>query len=78
MYDFAWDEFCSFYVEMIKTRLGRCGESPRRRSACLAHVLDVLVRLLHPMTPFITEEIWQRFGEAAPSAVESPARAAKA
>ncbi len=65
LYDFAWDEFCSFYVEMVKTRLA---EPPSRTTAqrILAHVLDSIVRLLHPLVPFITEEIWQRLGEAAP------------
>ncbi len=64
LYDFAWDEFCSYYVEMAKPRLA----NPATRAATqavLAHVLDHLLRLLHPMTPFITEAIWQelaRFG----------------
>jgi valyl-tRNA synthetase len=65
LYDFAWDEFCSFYVEMIKTRLAEPGSRPEAQRV-LAHVLDTLARLLHPMTPFITEEIWQRLTEAAP------------
>jgi valyl-tRNA synthetase len=65
LYDFAWDEFCSFYVEMIKTRLSDPATRPAAQRI-LAQVLDVLVRLLHPFTPFITEEIWQRLGEAAP------------
>ncbi len=75
LYDFAWDEFCSFYVEMIKTRLSDEASRPAAQRI-LAHVLDVLVRLLHPMTPFITEEIWQRLGEAAPErGLKSPVAA---
>lgn len=65
LYEFAWDEFCSFYVEMVKNRL----QAPATRGPAqrvLAHVLDVLVRLLHPAMPFVTEEIWQRLGEFAP------------
>ncbi len=65
LYDFAWDEFCSFYLEMVKSRL----QDPAARPAAqriLAHVLDVLLRLLHPVTPFITEEIWQLLKAAAP------------
>src|SRR5690606_13895038 len=57
LYDFAWDEFCSFYVEMTKARFG----VPAQRVVAqrvLAHALDTLVRLLHPMVPFLTEEIW--------------------
>jgi valyl-tRNA synthetase len=59
VYDFAWDEFCSYYVEMAKPRLA----DPARRAACqqvLAHTLDHLLRLLHPTIPFITEAIWQQ------------------
>jgi valyl-tRNA synthetase len=65
LYDFAWDEFCSFYVEMVK---GRLQEESTRAAAqrVLAHALDVLMRLLHPMVPFVTEEVWQRLGELAP------------
>lgn len=64
LYDFAWDEFCSFYVEMTKARL----DVPEQRAVAqrvLAHALDSLVRLLHPMTPFVTEEVWQLLNEAA-------------
>lgn len=59
VYDFAWDEFCSYYVEMAKPRL----QDPKQRAATqqvLAHTLDQLLRLLHPMIPFITEAIWQQ------------------
>jgi valyl-tRNA synthetase len=65
LYDFAWNEFCSFYVEMVKSRL----QDPSQRAVAqrvLAHTLDGLVRLLHPMIPFITEEIWQQLAEYAP------------
>ena len=76
LYDFAWDEFCSFYVEMIKTRLADPASRPVAQRV-LAHVLDTIARLLHPISPFITEEIWQRLAEAAPqrglAAPESPA-----
>ncbi len=64
LYDFAWDEFCSFYVEMLKSRF----QDERQRPAAqriLAHTLDVLLRLLHPMIPFITEEVWQLLGRVA-------------
>jgi valyl-tRNA synthetase len=63
--EFSWDEFCSFYVEMVKARL----QEPTTRPAAqrvLVHTLDALLRLLHPMIPFLTEEVWQRLGEAAP------------
>ncbi len=72
LYDFAWDEFCSFYVEMTKDRLQN--ESARQTAqAVLAHSLDILLRLLHPILPFITEEIWQLLNQAAPKrGVDSP------
>jgi valyl-tRNA synthetase len=85
LYEFAWDEFCSFYVEMVKVRLQDSGEpvplaverSPLAPAAApvsgraavqriLAHTLDTLLRLLHPMIPFLTEEVWQLLAQAAP------------
>ncbi len=65
LYDFAWQDFCSNYIELLKERLG----DPNRRSQAqrmLAHTLDQLMRLLHPVMPFITEEIWQRLADFAP------------
>ncbi|HND54429.1 MAG TPA: class I tRNA ligase family protein, partial [Pirellulaceae bacterium] len=65
LYDFAWDEFCSFYVEMAKGRL----QNPQTRAVAqrvLAHTLDTLCRLLHPIMPFITEEIWRLLNRVAP------------
>ncbi len=65
LYDFAWDEFCSFYVEMVKLRL----QDPGTRldaQRILVHVLDTLLRLLSPFIPFLTEEVWQLLGRAAP------------
>ena len=65
LYGFAWDEFCSFYVEMVKARLGDPALRPTAQRV-LAHTLDTLLRLLHPMIPFVTEEVWQLLSEAAP------------
>jgi valyl-tRNA synthetase len=64
LYEFAWDEFCSFYVEMVKGRLQRA-ETRATAQRVLAHVLDALLRLLHPMMPFLTEEVWQLLGQVA-------------
>ncbi len=66
LYDFAWNEFCSFYLEMTKARFN----VPEQRAIAqqvLAHSLDVLMRLLHPMMPFLTEEVWQLLGRVAPT-----------
>lgn len=65
LYDFAWDEFCSFFLEIVKNRMQ--DENQRAHAQrILAHTLDVLLRLLHPMIPFITEEIWQMLAQVAP------------
>ncbi|QDV72409.1 valine--tRNA ligase [Botrimarina mediterranea] len=66
LYEFAWNEFCSFYIEMTKARFSEEGDDKRVAQAVLAHALDVLLRLLHPMTPFLTEEVWQLLNEVAP------------
>jgi valyl-tRNA synthetase len=65
LYDFAWDEFCSFYVEMLKGRFQDAEQRPVAQRV-MAHTLDTLLRLLHPMIPFITEEVWQLLGKVAP------------
>ena len=65
IYDFAWDNFCSYYVEMAKPRL----QDPEARplvQRILAHCLDQMLRLLHPVIPFVTEAIWQQLGRFVP------------
>ena len=62
-YDFAWHEFCDWYLEAAKSRF-RDGDPGARATAL--HILDVLFRLLHPFMPFVTEELWHRLpGERA-------------
>jgi valyl-tRNA synthetase len=64
LYDFCWVEFCSSYIEMIKGRF----QDPSQRIVAqrmAAYTLDVILRLLHPVIPFITEEIWQLLGSRA-------------
>lgn len=56
LYHFTWDEFCDWYVELAKTQLA---EGLRHTNAVLAAVLDTLLRLLHPVIPFISEALWQ-------------------
>ena len=55
LYHFAWDEFCDWYVELAKNQLA---EELTHTTAVLAAVLDALLRLLHPVIPFITEALW--------------------
>ncbi|HEX9934841.1 MAG TPA: class I tRNA ligase family protein, partial [bacterium] len=61
LYDFVWGEFCDWYIELVKPRLyDKENPDPRRAAqAVVLHVLDAALRLLHPIMPFITEEIWQ-------------------
>ncbi|HSP65880.1 MAG TPA: valine--tRNA ligase [Candidatus Deferrimicrobium sp.] len=69
LYDVTWHSFCDWYVEMIKPRLRDDAPAPSRRAAAHTAVvsLDVLLRLLHPFMPFITEECAQRLPGAAAS-----------
>ena len=64
LYDFIWDEYCDWYIEMAKIRL-RSGSGPSPLPV-LAHVLERTLRLLHPFMPFITEEIWQNLQSILP------------
>ena len=56
LYHFAWDEFCDWYLELAKVQLGG---GVQHTTAVLAAVLDTLLKLLHPVMPFVTEVLWQ-------------------
>ena len=56
IYEFAWNEFCDWYLEIIKPRFAE--GAPCRVRNVLAHVMDDILRLLHPFMPFFTEEVW--------------------
>lgn len=61
LYNFIWDDFCDWYIEMAKLPLNGEDEAAKLTTrSVLAHVLDQTLRMLHPYMPFITEEIWQQ------------------
>lgn len=60
LYNFIWDDFCDWYIEMSKLPLYGEDEAAKKTTrSILAYVLDNIMRLMHPFMPFITEEIWQ-------------------
>jgi valyl-tRNA synthetase len=64
IYDFTWSEFCDWYVEMSKGRL-RYEKGKPLAQRVLVGVLDAILRLVHPIMPFVTESIWQALSDAA-------------
>lgn len=61
LYHFIWDEFCDWYIEMSKETLTGSDEVAKHTTrSVLLHTLDQILRLLHPIMPFVTEEIWQQ------------------
>jgi valyl-tRNA synthetase len=71
IYDFFWGEFCDWYLELIKPRLNfeEIGDKNAAKVVCtnLVNLFDASLRLLHPVMPFITEEIWQAMHEGKPA-----------
>ncbi|MFH0910563.1 MAG: valine--tRNA ligase [Planctomycetota bacterium] len=63
--EFTWHDLCDWYLEIVKDRLASSGETSRVAGRVLAAVLDVLLRLLHPILPFVTEEIWHLLARVA-------------
>lgn len=59
VYDFIWDVYCDWYIELTKPRIQAGGETARTAQAVLVWVMKGMLKLLHPFMPFITEEIWQ-------------------
>ncbi|MGH7770660.1 MAG: valine--tRNA ligase [Candidatus Binatia bacterium] len=60
LYQFTWHEFCDWYIEMSKLSLnGTLGDDPLKTQRILAGVLEQILLMLHPLMPFVTEEIWQ-------------------
>ncbi|MDR1745253.1 MAG: class I tRNA ligase family protein, partial [Planctomycetota bacterium] len=77
IHEFAWGDFCDWYVELAKPVLGGGGDAAKSTARVLAWVLDNIMRLLHPAAPFFTEEVWHLMAGVVPSrGLESAAPAA--
>jgi len=69
IYDFIWSDFADWYVEIAKLELAEDGPRAARAADTLARIFDMTLRLLHPFTPFVTEELW---GHLRGAVMESP------
>jgi valyl-tRNA synthetase len=72
IYQFLWHDFCDWYIELAKPKLAAGGQEREMAAWILWHVLEAALRLLHPLMPFITEEIWQKLPHEGESIFQRP------
>ncbi|MBE6773133.1 MAG: valine--tRNA ligase [Ruminococcaceae bacterium] len=72
LYDFIWDIFCDWFIELAKIRLQKGGEEASTARAVLVYVMSETLKLLHPFMPFITEEIWQTLPHDGETIMKAP------
>ena len=63
LYDFIWDIFCDWYIELTKPRIAASGESKETAQQVLVWAISGMLKLLHPFMPYITEDIWQTLND---------------
>lgn len=64
LYDFIWDVYCDWYIELTKPRITAGGETAAAAQAVLVWVMQGMLKLLHPFMPFVTEEIWSAVSDS--------------